>query len=133
MRNVIALAQVLLQDPDIPCRSDEPTNHLTWTRSPVRSASSRSTRAAVIVSHDCHPKLDASVWIWEIELQRLHVVDSRVRRLAAAEGRGPRKQGALSGRRSSTIVRLEFQARRLDGHGQRSDDSSQAQRSAKKS
>ena len=127
-RNVIALAQVLLQDPDI-LLLDEPTNHLDMDAIDWFVRFLRSTRAAVIlVSHDRH-LLDASVReIWEIELQRLTSWTGGYgdwqQQKAEARARQERQWKA----QQRLIARLEFQARRLMDMANAYDDPSQAQR-----
>jgi ATP-binding cassette subfamily F protein 3 len=127
-RNVIALAQVLLEDPDI-LLLDEPTNHLDMEAIDWFVRFLRGTRAAVVlVSHDRH-LLDATVReIWEIEGARLTRwtggYGDYQQQKAEARARQERQWKA----QQRMIARLEFQARRLMDMANAYDDPSQAQR-----
>jgi len=127
-RNVIALARVLLAEPDV-MLLDEPSNHLDlegveWFLDFLR----RTDAAAVMVSHDRWLLDRAVTSIWKLErkgITRWTGNYSAYRKLEA-------EALALQERRYKVqqreIERLEFQARRLKDMANAYDDPAQAKR-----
>ncbi len=127
-RNVIGLARVLLQRPDV-MLLDEPTNHLdldgiAWFEDFVRHADA----AVLMVSHNRHV-LDTCVHeIWEIQhgkLTRWAGNYSQFRKLKAEALALQLRQYKAQ---QKTVERLEFQARRLRDMANAYDDPGQAKK-----
>ena len=127
-RNIIGLARILLQDPDL-MLLDEPSNHLDMDGIEWFIQFIRNTRAAVLmVSHNRH-MLDATVTeIWELH-------GRKVTRWAGSYSDFTRQKAealALQERQYKSqqrlIKRIEFQARRLLDMARAYDDPGQAKR-----
>ncbi len=127
-RNVIALARVLLLDPDV-LLLDEPTNHLDMAAIDWFVRFLRSTRAAVVmVSHDRH-LLDATVrTIWEIDRGRVVAWRGAFSEWQEQKAAARARQEKLWKTQQRLVARLEFQARRLMDMANAYDDPAQAQR-----
>lgn len=127
-RNVLGLARVLLEDPDV-MLLDEPSNHLDmegveWFIDFLR----RTDAAVVMVSHNRH-LLDESVSrIWELERRTITPWTGNY----SAFRKQKEETLALQARRYKVqqreIERIEFQARRIKDMANAYDDPAQAKR-----
>ena len=127
-RNVIGLARVLLQEPDV-MFLDEPSNHLDMEGVEWFIGFLKRTKAAVVmVSHNRH-LLDATMkTIWELERRKVRAWTGNYQDFR----RQKQEELALLERQYKAqqreIERLEFQARRLKDMAAAYDDPGQAKR-----
>jgi len=127
-RNVIGLARVLLQRPDV-LLLDEPTNHLdldgiAWFEDFVR----HTDAAVLMVSHNRHV-LDTCVHeIWELDRGRVVRWAGNYTTFRRLKAEAVALQERQYKAQKKTVERLEFQARRLRDMANAYDDPGQAKR-----
>jgi ATP-binding cassette, subfamily F, member 3 len=127
-RNIIALARILLQEPDL-MLLDEPSNHLDMDGIEWFIRFMRNTRAAVVmVSHNRH-LLDATVKeIWELRRAKVTRWAGTYTDFARQKEEAFALQERQYNAQQRLIKRIEFQARRLRDMAKAYDDPGQAKR-----
>ena len=127
-RNVIGLARVLLEEPDV-MLLDEPSNHLDmdgieWFIDFIR----RTPAAVVMVSHNRH-LLDATAKeIWELRSRRITRYKGNYSDFQRQKAEALALQERQYKSQQRLIKRIEFQARRLMDMANAYDDPAQAKR-----
>ncbi|MCG3182344.1 MAG: putative ABC transporter ATP-binding protein YheS [Planctomycetes bacterium] len=127
-RNIIGLARILLQDPDL-MLLDEPSNHLDMDGIEWFIQFVRNTRAAVLmVSHNRH-MLDATVTeIWELHGRKVTRWAGNYSDFTRQKAEALALQERQYKSQQRLIKRIEFQARRLLDMARAYDDPGQAKR-----